>query len=310
MRIVQGRLGLGHSMVYRAAAASPCREGKRRLSQSTNTLDVGEAAKTAFASIWLHRRRLAAWAVAPALLVAVIDLMSQPFVAGLDDIVRGEPGADWRSGAVVAGLLSTALQLAAWTVLELICYRLFLLGPGAEPPASGLRAIYLSLLTFNLALTALILVPSIGLDYLRIVDGRPEMEFLSFVYYLLYIFVSVRLAFAFPAISLGWGWGLRERWRETGSNVWRLLLLFVLAFSPIIALTALLSGAGFDLSGYALSNTVPPVLEALARALVNLTLLLVTTAAIAAAVAQITGFRAAGMTGQGPGPTDIAARFD
>ena len=41
-----------------------------------------------------------------------------------------------------------------------------------------------------------------------------------------------------------------------------------------------------------------------------LLLLLAATAATAAAVAQITGYRAAGMTGQGPGPTEIAERFD
>lgn len=280
------------------------------LGQGIDRLQVLEALKTAFESIWLHRIRLAGWSVPPLLLVAVIEIVFQPYVAGLDRIVSTEPGAEWLPSVVAAGQLRNALQMAVWTGLELSCYRLFLLGPGADLSASHRRSIFVSLLIFNLSLMALNSVPTLALDYARIVGGFAEAESISLLLFPVYYFIAVRLAFVFPAISLGWPWDLRQRWSETRNNFWRLFLAFLAAYLPMIVLISLFSGLGFDVASFELSAGVSPIAEAAARAIVNLVALLTATAVTAAAVAQLTGFRAAGMTGQGPGPTEIANRFD
>ena len=280
------------------------------MSQGIDKLRVGEAVKTAFESLWLHRRQLASWSVLPLVLVALIEFLSQPYIAGLDQIVSAVPNAQWRPGAVAAGQLRTVLQVAVWTGLELSCYRLFLLGPGTGLAAGHRRAIYASLLIFNLALLALGSAPSVAFDYARIVGGMAEAELYSLLLFPLYYFVSVRLAFTFPAISLGWSWDLRQRWSETRGNFWRLLGAYLLGYLPMIGMLVLVSALGFDVSSYELTPGMSPIIEVAFRAAVSLVALLTATAITAAAVAQLTGFRAAGMTGQGPGPTEIARRFD
>lgn len=280
------------------------------MSQSASKLEIWEALKTAYSSLWLQRRSVAGWSAVPVLLVAVIDLLARPFVGGLDQILQAEPGAQWHTGIVVAGQLRTVLQLAVWTVLELACYRLFLLGPGSELPASQMRAIYLSLLAFNVALTAVAIGPNLVFDYARITSGNDAWEAVSLIYFFFYLFIGVRLAFVFPAISIGNPWALRQRWAETEGNFWRLLLVLVLAYLPMFLISGLFSSLGINVTGSTLSPEGFPVFEALARSVVTLVLLLSATAVTAAAVSQLTGHRAAGMTGQGPGPTDIASRFD
>ena len=244
------------------------------------------------------------------MLIAVIEIVSQPYIAGLDQIVSAEPDAEWLPAVVAAGQLRNVLQMAVWTGLELSCYRLFLLGPGADLPASHRRSIFISLLIFNLALMALNSVPTVAFDYARIVGGMAEAEFFSLVFFPIYLFVAVRLAFVFPAICLGWPWELRQRWLETQNNFWRLLLAYLLGYLPVVVLVIVFSALGFDVASFELSAGVSPIAEAAARAVVNLVALLTATAVTAAAVAQLTGFRAAGMTGQGPGPTEIARTFD
>jgi hypothetical protein len=285
-------------------------DGDGRLSQGIDRLQVWAAVRTAFESIWLHRRQLAGWSVLPLVLVVVIELLSQPFIGGLDRIVSAVPDAEWLPGAVAAGQLRNALQIAVWTGLELSCYRLFLLGAGAGLSAPHRRAIFASLLVFNLALLALSSGPTVAFDYARIVGGMAEAEFFSLLFFPIYYFVAVRLAFVFPAISLGWPWDLRQRWSETKGNFLRLFGAYMLGYIPMMVLISLFSALGFDVSTYELSDAVSPILEAAARSVISLVALLTATAITAAAVAQLTGFRAAGMTGQGPGPTEIAKRFD
>ncbi len=280
------------------------------MSQGTGRLEIWEAIKTAYTSLWLWRRRIAGWSVVPVLLVAVIDLLARPFTAGLDQILLAEPGAQWETGIVLAGQLRTVLHLAVWTVLELACYRLFLLGSGAELPVGQMRAIYVSLLVFNTALMAVAVVPNLVFDYARITSGNDAWEAVSLLYFFFYVFIGVRLAFTFPAISIGLPWDLRRRWAETEGNFWRLLLALVLAYLPMFLLSGLFSAIGIDTSGSTLPAEGFPVVEAVARGIVSLVLLLSATAVTAAAVSQITGNRAAGMTGQGPGPKEIASRFD
>lgn len=280
------------------------------MAQGIDKLQVFEAVKTAFGSLWLHRRQLAGWSVLPLVLVAVIEFLFQPYVAGLDRVVSVGPESEWLPGAVAAGQLRGALQMAVWTGLELSCYRLFLLGPGASLTTAQRRAIYVSLLTFNLALLALNSAPTVAFDYARIVGGMAEAEFFGLLYFPFYYFVAVRLAFVFPAISLGWAWDLRQRWSETQGNFLRLLGAYMLGYVPMFVLISLFSALGFEVATYELSDSVSPIAEAAVRAAISLVALLTATAITAAAVAQLTGFRAAGMTGQGPGPTDIARRFD
>lgn len=280
------------------------------MSQGIDKLQIWAAVRTAFESIWLHRRQLAGWSVLPLVLAAVIEFLFQPYVAGLDRVVSVGPDSEWLPGAVAAGQLRGALQMAVWTGLELSCYRLFLLGPGASLTTAQRRAIYLSLLTFNLALLALNSVPTVAFDYARIVGGMAEAEFFGLLYFPFYYFVAVRLAFVFPAISLGWAWELRQRWSETQGNFLRLFGAYMLGYVPMIVLISLFSALGFEVATYELTDSVSPMAEAAVRAVISLVALLTATAITAAAVAQLTGFRAAGMTGQGPGPTEIARRFD
>ncbi len=285
-------------------------DGDNRLSQGIDKLQVGEAVRTALGSLWLQRRQIAGWTVAPLLLVAVIELLAHPYVAGLDRLLLAEPGATWQTGLVVAGQLRDVMQMAVWTVLELACYRLFLLGSVAGPAGSPMRTIYLSLLTFNIVLMGVANAPSLAVAYARIADAQPTWEALSLLAFLFYMFIGIRLAFVFPAISLGWPWDLPRRWSETAGNFWRLLGAMLLGFVPMYLLSVLFSAMGFNTSGYALSPGLLSVAEAAARSVLSLVLVLCATAVTAAAVCQLTGFRAAGMTGQPPGPTDIAKRFD
>lgn len=280
------------------------------MSQGIDKLQVGKAVKTAFESLWLHKRQLAEWSALPLVLFGVIEILSQPYVAGLDRIVSSEFDSEWLPGVVAAGQARAVLQIMVWTWLELLLYRLFLLGPAATLTPSHRRSIYVSLFIFNLAILALNAVPTMVFDYARIVGGVAGAEIFGLLFFPLYLFVTVRLAFVFPAICLGWPWGLRQRWSETEGNFWRLLLAYLLGYMPMIALMILFSTAGFDVLGYEFSPDVSPLAEAVTRALVTLVALLTGTAVTAAAVAQLTGFRAAGMTGQGPGPTEIAQRFD
>ncbi len=276
-----------------------------------NRLDVGEVVKAAYGSLWLQRRALAGWSVVPWLLVAVIDLLGRPYTDQLDAILLSNPPtAEWQTGLVIAGQVRNALQLAVWTVLEIACYRLFLLGSRSELPASQMRAIYVSLLTFNIALMAVAVVPNLFFDYFRITRLQPGWEGVSLLYFFFYVFIGVRLAFVFPAISLGWPWDLGSRWAETQGNFWRLLVALFTAYLPMFLLLGLFSAFGLKVTGYSFSPSGLPLLEALARSFVSLVLLLAATAVTAAAVSQITGRRAQGMTGQGPGPTEIASRFD
>lgn len=276
-----------------------------------NRLDVGEVVKTAYGSLWLQRRALIGWSVVPWLLVAVIDLLARPYMGPLDGMLLADPPtAEWQTALVLAAQLRSALQLAVWTVLEIACYRLFLLGSRSELPAPQMRAIYVSLLVFNIALTALAVVPDLVFDYLRVTRLQPGWQGVSLLYFFLYIFIAVRLAFVFPAISLGLPWDLGSRWAETQGNFWRLLAALFTAYLTMFLLTGLFSAFGLKVTGYAFSPDGLPVLEALARSFVSLVFLLAATAVTAAAVSQITGRRAQGMTGQGPGPTEIASRFD
>lgn len=280
------------------------------MSQGIDRLKVWEAVKTAYGSIWLHKGRLAEWSVVPLVLIAVIEIFSQPYIAGLDRMLSGEVDAEWQSGVVAAGQLRIVLQIVVWTWLEMLVYRLFLLGPQADLTAAQRRSIFASLLVFNLAILALNTVPTVAFDYARIVGGVSQAELFSLLLVPVYLFVTVRLAFVFPAICLGSPWQLRQRWAETRGNVWRLLLAYLLGYLPMIALIIVFSSAGLDFATYELSSGVSPVVEAVARALVNLVAVLTGAAVTAAAVAQLTGFRASGMTGQGPGPTEIAKTFD
>lgn len=280
------------------------------MSQGARKLEIWEALKTAYGSLWLQRRSIAGWSVVPVLLVAVIDLLVRPFVSGLDQILQAEPGIQWDTGIVLAGQVRTVLQLAVWTVLELACYRLFLLGPGSELPAGQMRAIFLSLLAFNVALTAVAIGPNLAFDYARITSGNDAWEAVSLLYFFFYLFIGVRLAFVFPAISMGYPWALRQRWAETEGNFWRLLLVLVLAYLPMFLVSGFFSALGIAVTGSTLPPDGFPILEALARSIVTLVLLLSATAVTAAAVSQLTGHRPAGMTGQGPGPKEIASRFD
>lgn len=273
-------------------------------------LDVGLALKTACGSIWLQRRPLAALSVVPVLLVAVIDLLAWPYVVGLDQILAVAPEAEWQTGIVVVGQMRDALQMAAWTVLELACYRLFLLGPGSDLPGSKMRAIYVSLLAFNIALMMLMNVPSLVVNYAEITGPSPTWQAVSLLIFAAYMFVSIRLVFVFPAISLGNPWDLPQRWAETEGNFWRLLVLFIPAYLLVILLTSLFSALGIQVDGSLALSGGLPVIGALADSVTSWAFLLFATAATAAALAQLTGIRPAGMTGQGPGPTEIASRFD
>ena len=273
-------------------------------------LDVGLALKTACGSIWLQRRPLAALSVVPVLLVAVIDLLARPYVAGLDQILAVESGAEWQTGIVVAGQVRDVLHMAVWTVLELACYRLFLLGPGSELSGSKMRAIYVSLLAFNVALMMLVNLPSLVVNYFQIAGGGPTWQAIRLLLFFAFMFVSIRLVFTFPAISLGYPWELSRRWAETEGNFWRLLLLFIPVYLLVILLTSLFSTFGIPVDGSLGMSGALPMIAALADSVTSWAFLLFATAATAAALAQLTGIRAVGMTGQGPGPTDIAARFD
>lgn len=273
-------------------------------------LDVGLALKTACGSIWLQRRPLVALSVVPVLLVTVIDLLARPYVAGLDRILAVAPEAEWLTGIVVAGQIRDVLHMAVWTVLELACYRLFLLGPGAELPGSKLRAIYVSLLAFNLALMMLMNVPSLVVNYAEITSGSPTWQAVRLLLFAAYMFVSIRLVFVFPAISLGWPWDLPRRWAETEGNFWRLLVLFIPVYLLVILLTSLFAAFGSQADGSLGMSGGLPVIDALADSVISWAFLLFATAATAAAVSQLTGIRAVGMTGQRPGPDDFATRFD
>ena len=280
------------------------------LGQGMNKLDVGLALKTACGSIWLQRRPLAALSVVPVLLVAVIDLLARPYVAGLEQILAIAPDAEWQTGIVVAGQIRDVLHMAVWTVLELACYRLFLLGPGSDLPGSKMWAIYVSLLAFNIALMMLMNVPSLVVNYAEITGRSPTWQAVRLVIFAAYMFVSIRLVFVFPAISLGNPWDLPQRWTETEGNFWRLLLLFIPAYLLVILLTSLFSGLGIQVNGSLAASGGLSVFGALADSVTSWVFLLFATAATAAAVTQLTDIRAAGMTGQGPGPTEIASRFD
>lgn len=280
------------------------------MSQGTSRLDVGQALRVACGSLWLQRRQLAALSVVPVPLVAVIDLLARPYVGDLDRILSADPGVEWQTGTVVTGQIRDILQMAAWTVLELACYRLFLLGPGSELPGSQMRAIFLSLFAFNVALMALVSGPDLLFGYAGIAGDDSRWLAVRLLLFIGYIYVSIRLIFVFPAISLGWPWDLRQRWAETEGNFWRLLLLVIPVYVLALLLTIVFSGFGLDVGGNRYSSDGLPVLDALARSVVSWAFLLFATAVTAAAVAQVTGMRAAGMTGQGPGPKEIASRFD
>ena len=83
------------------------------MGQGIDKLQVWAAVRTAFGSIWLHRIRLAGWSVLPLVLIAVIEIVSQPYIAGLDRIVSSEPDAEWLPAVVAAGQLRNVLQMAA-----------------------------------------------------------------------------------------------------------------------------------------------------------------------------------------------------
>ena len=273
-------------------------------------LRVWTAVKTAYASIWLHRRRLAGLAVVPVLLAVAIELAIQPWIGGLDRIVFDEPDAQWLPGAVAAGQLREALLIAVWAGFELPCYRLFLLGTGAALPGHHWRAIYASLLTFSLMLVAIYNLPSIAFDYARIAGDVSDTASVDLILSVAYGAVTVRLAFVFPAICLGWRWDLRRRWAETRGNFWRLLLAFMLAYVPVFVLVVLFMALGLDVTRYELSGGAVSVVQAAVRAIVSLASLLPGIAVTVAAVAQLTGHSASGLTGRGPGMTEIAERFD
>lgn len=273
-------------------------------------LDVGLALRTAFGSMWLQRRQLAALSIVPVLLVAVIDLLARPYVEGLDGILQAEPGVEWQTGPVVVGQIRDLLQLAVWTVLELACYRLFLLGQGSELPRSQMLAIFLSLFAFNVVLVAVVSGPDLLFAYARIASDDWNWMAVRLLLFLGYIYVSIRLIFVFPAISLGWPWDLRRRWAETEGNFWRLLLLIIPVYLTVLLLVAVFAAFGLQAGGNGSSSGGLSVIDALAQSVISWAFLLFATAATAAAVTQLIGIRAVGMTGQGPGPTDIAARFD
>lgn len=280
------------------------------MSQGMDRLRVWEAVKTGYGSIWLHRQRLAWWAVVPLGLAAIVDLAIRPYTAGFEQMASGGPEVEWMSGVVAAAQLRSALSIAVWTGLELPCYRLFLLGTGMGLPGPRWRSIYFSLLIFNLALFAVLNLPAVAVDYARIVGGVAGTGALDLALTALYGFLAVRLAFVFPAICLDWPWDLRQRWIETRGNFWRLLGAFMLAFVPGFGLSIAFAVAGIGVPLQDPSAGPPAVLEAVAVALASLALLLPGVAVTVAAVAQLTGHSASGLTGHGPGPAQIASRFD
>ena len=284
--------------------------GTGRLSQGIDKLQVWAAVKTAYGSLWLHKRRLAGWAVVPLVLTVAIELALQPYLVDLDRMASGAPGFEWMPGAIAAGQLRDILFVAVWTGFELSLYRLFLLGSAAALPAPRWRSIYASLLIFGLALLALINVPTLAFDYARIVGGVGALQFFDLVYGLFYGFLAVRLAFVAPAICLGWPWELRQRWAETRGNFWRLFLAIMLAMVPVLALAAAFLLLEFDISSYERSAGQLAVAEPAARAFVTLFAELSIVAVTVAAVAQLTGHSASGLTGHGPSAAEIAARFD
>ncbi len=280
------------------------------MSQGVDKLRVWKAVKVAYGSLWLHKRRLAGWAILPMVLTVTVDWLLQPYLVELDGMVADAPGVEWMPGAVAAGQLRDILLVAVWTGFELLLFRLLLLGSAAELLAPQWRSIYVSLLSFSLAFMFFINVPTVAIGYAQIVGGVDGGGFLEPAYQVLYGFISVRLAFVGPAICLGWRWELRKRWDETRGNFWRLFLAIMIAMVPVYVLVSAFLLLDFDIASYGYSAAPSAVTEPVARAFVTLLSELFIIAVTVAAVAQLIGHSASGLAGQGPASAELAARFD
>lgn len=272
-------------------------------------LPVWPTVKAAYAAVWTHRWRLLRFAVVPFALMAAIDaggahLGEAMAVSSADDTAAADPAA-------------IAIEQFAWLLNSIVliafivpCYRVLLSGRARFDPGDrrAARRAYLGMLAVTVLLALVFEVPLALLDLPSHSLGTEGVLAAQVGLTLGFFWVTIKLAFLSPTICLARPWNLRQRWRETGGNFWRLVAALATVLLPVIAAVVLWAvSLGFwdEISGTAVSWS--PVWEAMTVAAAWLISEALAAAVVVIAFAVLTGYPAKGLArfkmGGHPAPT-------
>ena len=240
-------------------------------SQPVRKLPIAETIGEAYRSVF---NNLAAWlqiTVGPVLLAVAIAVIERAlFGSGLAErAVLNSESPEAITTLVQAVWLVTVLEdfiaCIPYVFFAVAWHRFVLLG---ERPTFALNVLrperrhmkfylYIILLIMFYSLATAFIAVSILSIITTTSDGAEVAVFLVILLlFLLFVFISiyvnVRLQFVFPALAVDEQYGFGDSWRNTCGQAWRLLLVLVCCFLPLlfvgIALSAPLLGA--------MSNTV------------------------------------------------------
>ncbi|HXI04559.1 MAG TPA: hypothetical protein VNI57_15400, partial [Candidatus Saccharimonadales bacterium] len=159
---------------------------------------------------------------------------------------------DFRPESILLGLAVTPVDLIVTTVYLVSCHRIVLLGDAAIPNRWGvyftereLRFLLWSLL-LGVIMAGILLVALAILFFVAFtLPGFAAYQYRAIgvavgAAFAVILYVDARLSLVFPVTAVGRDASLRESWRLTSGNGWRLASILGIAAAPVFAIVAYL----------------------------------------------------------------------
>lgn len=228
-------------------------------------LPILSTARGAYAFVWRHRRRFFALAFPAIVVLAILTAL----VVWLPPLVgpAGEEGGD---PAVVRGLswgeiLVSIVTMIVWVLFAVAWHRRYLIPAEAATVGEALRWRHRQtrflLITFGISLLAFVIGSFGGMAAFGLLvamdaflASRGEVASLPpvlaiLVAYSLGLFIYARLSLLFPATAVDHRLNLRECFKLTRGNGWRLVIILTLVTAPFL-ITRFLGLATIALFGF------------------------------------------------------------